>query len=115
MRDAKLLFSAWLAALLFAMPCSAVPALAGSAQVSPEARQQEEMACATACIRGCSLEEVRAVADPASFGEDVGYDALLMRGRTRAGVETRSLCLFDRRSLSASCVPAAPLFERARR
>lgn len=73
---------------------------------SPDAWQQLDKTERATCLKASQLKDVKVLGKPASFDDQVGYDALLLQGRypqkhmnNRKGVE---LCLYHRQSGKAT-------------
>lgn len=86
-----------------------VTAIAATAS-SPDAWAKHNQEVIAKCLRVSNLRNAKPVGSIIRFGDDVGYDALLVRGtypQTQMNNQTgQSLCLFNRRTRQASAAEA---------
>ncbi len=80
-------------------------AATASVASSPDAWAQHQQEVISSCLKVSGLRNAQAVGNIVGFGDDVGYDALLVRGNypqphmnNRAG---EFLCLFNRKTRKA--------------
>jgi hypothetical protein len=84
----------------------------GVSASTPEAWRLHEAEVLGRCLGASQLVEARAASGVARFGDETGYDALLIRGRGSTPADAHEqlvLCLFERatRKVSVSDVPEA--------
>lgn len=95
------------AGLAVAIFMSACPVRASS----PDAWQAHDIEVKTGCLKASGLKEARLASGIVRFGDELGFDALLIRGQHPQAhmgrQETQILCLFNRstRCITVSEVP----------
>lgn len=71
---------------------------------SPEEWTKHRQEVAASCIRASGLRNAKATGKIIMFGDDVGYDALLIKGNDPKA--QKMLCLFNRSTRKANVSPA---------
>jgi hypothetical protein len=85
---------------------------------SPDEWVKYQKEVAVTCTKASGLKSARVVGEFVSFGDDIGYDAVMIRGRYpqphMKNVEGYALCLFNRKTRQAQCSEANQWFNPGR-
>jgi hypothetical protein len=102
----RLFFCLMLAALL-------ITAATGEAS-SPDEWEKHQKEAAAKCAKASELKKAQVVGEIVSFGDDIGFDAVMIRGRYlephMKNAEGYALCLFNRTTRKAQCTEANQWF-----
>jgi hypothetical protein len=82
---------------------------------SPGEWEKHQKEVVATCTKASGLKGARVIGDIVSFGDDIGLDAVMVRGRYpqphMENAEGHALCLFNRQTRQAQCNEANQWFD----
>ena len=85
---------------------------------SPDEWEKHQKEVAATCAKASGLKNARTIGEPVLFGDDIGVDAVMIRGRypqpNMKNATGHALCLFDRKTRQAQCSEANQWFNPGR-
>jgi hypothetical protein len=85
---------------------------------SPDEWEKHQKEVAATCAKASGLKNARTMGEAVQFGDDIGFDAVMIRGRYpqphMKNAVGHALCLFDRKTRRAECSETTQWFSPGR-